>query len=49
MLTTSATTEATLKSEIMLQINQHLMENGLISKDIYEAAITRIVSAHLEG
>ena len=38
--------EATLIVEIMLQINQNLLEQGIISKKVYEAAITRIVSRH---
>lgn len=38
--------EPTLKSEIMLQINKKLLEHGVISKETYETAITRIVSRH---
>lgn len=49
MITTNGSTETALKSEIMLQINQRLLEVGLISKEIYEAAIPRIVYEHPEG
>ena len=36
--------KATLETEIKLQINQRLLECGLISKEMYEAAIARIIS-----
>lgn len=39
--------DTTSKDEIMLQINQKLFEKGVISKEVYEAAITEIVSRHL--
>lgn len=35
-----------LKSEIMLQINQALLERGLISREVYDAATAQIVSQH---
>ena len=34
-----------LKSEIMLQINEHLYLRGLISREVYEQAKVRIVRA----
>ena len=46
---TNNVTEATLISEIKLQINQKLLESGLISKEMYELAIARIVSEHTGG
>lgn len=46
---TNNVTEATLISEIKLQINQRLLESGLISKEMYELAIARIVSEHTGG
>ena len=36
--------ETPLKAEIMLQINQKLLEKGVISKEVYEMAVSRIVS-----
>lgn len=34
---------AVLKNEIMLQINQHLFERGVITKSVYEQAKLKIV------
>ena len=36
-------TQAALKSEIMLQINEHLYLRGLISREVYEQAKVKIV------
>lgn len=33
-----------LKSEIMLQINQRLFEQGMITRELYEGAKTKLVS-----
>lgn len=41
--------ETTLKAEIMLQISQKLLEKGVISKEVYETAVSRIVSPHPEA
>lgn len=46
MATTDNELNTALKSEIMLQINQALLERGLISREIYDAAIAKIVSQH---
>lgn len=46
MATKMSSTEVVLKSEIMLQINQALLERGLISREVYDAAIAKIVSQH---
>lgn len=34
-----------LKSEIKLQINQHLYDRGIISREVYEQAKVRLVSS----
>lgn len=34
-----------LKTEVMLQVNQHLYDQGVISRDIYQQAKDRIVSS----
>ena len=36
-------TQAALKSEIMLQINERLYLRGLISREVYEQAKVKIV------
>lgn len=46
MATTDNRLELALKSEIMLQINQALLERGLISREVCDAAIAKIVSRH---
>lgn len=48
METTDNAFKTALKVEIMLQINQKLLERGIISKETYEAAISKIVSKHPE-
>ena len=39
---------AELKSEIMLQINEHLYLSGLISRELYEQARLKIVKSERE-
>ena len=39
---------AELKSEIMLQINEHLYIRGLISRELYEQARLKIVKNERE-
>ena len=34
----------TMKQELMLQINQALLDQGIITRDLYEKAKARIVS-----
>lgn len=46
MATADHAKETTLTLEIMLQINQKLLERGMISKEIYEAASSKILSRH---
>ena len=41
--------ETNIKAEIMLQINQKLLEKGVISKEVYETAVSRIVSQYPEA
>ena len=48
MYVTNKVSEAALKSEIMLQINQRLLERGVISREVYEAVVTKIVIGHPE-
>ena len=43
MLGESDAMTAELKSEIMLQVNEHLYISGLISREIYEQAKIKIV------
>lgn len=40
--------QAELKSEIMLQINEHLYIRGLISRELYEQARLKIVKTERE-
>ena len=40
----AAETQAAMKSEIMLQINERLYIRGLISRELYEQAKFKIVS-----
>lgn len=41
-------TQAALKSEIMLQINERLYIRGLISRELYEQAKVKIVKNERE-
>lgn len=40
--------QAALRSEIMLQINEHLYIRGLISRELYEQAKFKIVKKERE-
>ena len=44
MTTADQTVAAALKKEIMLQINQALFDQSVISKEVYEQAKIRIVT-----
>lgn len=35
-----------LEKEIMLQVNERLFQQGLLSRELYEAAKVRIVDGH---
>lgn len=49
MAVTGKAVDTTLNIEVMLQINQKLWEQGIISKETYETAITKIISRHPEA
>ena len=44
MAVTENVAETTFNVKIMLQINKKLFEKGIISREIYEMAVSRIVS-----
>lgn len=42
--TSTAKSSNSLKQEIMLHLNQHLFDKGVISRDVYEQAKNKLVS-----